>query len=305
MANKVYTKKLNNLQKWYLKYTNKDAYKDYKMQLRSFDFVQNTLKIVHPNLNHQQKKFTSFMHSGNSGDIIYAMPAMFELSKAGKANLYLQSNQKGMYENFHPLGNVMLNDATINMLLPLLEYQPQINICKKYDTENIDYDLDAFRKYSFMLDRGSITRWYFQVFGINADTSLPWLIAPINNDYKNYLVIARSHRYRSPLIDYGFLKKYDNIYFIGVQEEFEDMQISIPNISYLKINNFLEMATIINSCKLFIGNQSFPFSIAEGLKVKRLLEVCYKCPNVIVEGKGANDFMYQPQFEYSVARLMA
>ena len=64
------------------------------------------------------------------------------------------------------------------------------------------------------------------------------------------------------------------------------------------------MATIINSCRLFIGNQSFPFSVAEGLKANRLLEVYPKAPNVIVEGAGANDFIYQPQFEYAVERLL-
>jgi hypothetical protein len=65
------------------------------------------------------------------------------------------------------------------------------------------------------------------------------------------------------------------------------------------------MATLINSCKLFIGNQSFPFSIAEGLKVNRLLEVYHLSPNVIVEGKGAQDFLYQPQFEKTVEQLIS
>jgi len=35
---------------------------------------------------------------------------------------------------------------------------------------------------------------------------------------------------------------------------------------------------------LFIGNQSMPFAIAEQLKVKRILEQHYLCPNVIPQG---------------------
>ena len=81
------------------------------------------------------------------------------------------------------------------------------------------------------------------------------------------------------------------------------MKQVLPDLRFQPVTNFLEMAGIINSCKLFIGNQSFPFSIAEALKVTRLLESYYRVPNVIVEGPGGNDFLYQPQFEYAVRRL--
>ena len=75
------------------------------------------------------------------------------------------------------------------------------------------------------------------------------------------------------------------------------------NLRYLVVNDFLEMASHINSCKLFVGNQSFPFSIAEGLKVNRVLELCTWCPNVIVAGGNARDFYYQDHFEKNVAEL--
>ena len=100
-----------------------------------------------------------------------------------------------------------------------------------------------------------------------------------------------------------FLKKYPDKLFVGIEKEYEDMRQVLPDLKFQPVSDFLEMATIINSCKLFIGNQSFPFSIAEALKTTRLLESYYKRPNVIVEGDGGNDFLYQPQFEYSVKRL--
>jgi hypothetical protein len=192
----------------------------------------------------------------------------------------------------------------VDLLMPLLLHQPQITVVEKYDKQPVDYNLDEFRSYSILLDRGSITRWYCAVYGISYDTSQPWLTAPKDERYVNNIVIARSHRYRSPVVDYGFLKKYPNKLFVGVQEEYDDMKKVLPDLEFKPVKDFLEMAIIINSCKLFIGNQSFPFSLAEALKVNRLLEVCYKAPNVIVEGKGANDFIYQPQFEYAVKRLL-
>lgn len=292
-----------------MKYTNRLAYKAYKLQLsqqrESLGFAQRSLSIQHPDLNHPYKVETSFKHSGNIGDIIYSLPTVFELAKNGKAHLYLQTGQPAVYEkDFHPLGNTTLNDKMVQMLKPLLLRQPKIATLETYNGLPIDYDLDLFRTYSFSLDNGNITHWYFNVFGIYYDTSVPWLIAPKDEQYSDTIVIARSHRYRSPMVNYSFLAKYPNKIFIGVKEEFDDMRESIPDLVHKPVNDFLEMAIIINSCRLFIGNQSFPFSLAEALKARRLLEVYHKAPNVIVQGKNGSDFMYQPQFEYAVKRLL-
>ena len=50
-------------------------------------------------------------------------------------------------------------------------------------------------------------------------------------------------------------------------------------------NNFLEMAELIKNSKLFIGNQSSAFAIAEGLKVNRILEQSKDILNVYPLGK--------------------
>jgi hypothetical protein len=298
-------RKISKLHKWYLKYTDRPAYDLYKRSLKDYDFYQRTVQIQHPPLDHPYKMLTSFKHSGNSGDIIYSLPTVFELAKNGKAQIYLNEGEVGIYQDYHPLGGVMLNDKVIQMLKPLLSYQPRIELCEKYNGEKIDYDLDQFRTYGILMDRGSIVKWYYYVYGISADSSVPWLTAPVDHHYADYLVVARSHRYRQPMIDYSFLKKYPKKIFVGVPEEYEDMKKVLPDIEYRPVKDFLEMATIITSCRLFIGNQSFPFSIAEALKANRLLEVYYKAPNVIVEGRGGNDFMYQPQFEYMVKKAFA
>jgi hypothetical protein len=291
--------KLSLLQKWYLKYTDKTKYALYKeREAERVFFYDAALKIVHPTLNHQYKNSTNFKHSGNCGDIIYSLPAIYELSKSGHANIFLNLNQKGSYSAYHPLGDKMLNEKVADMLRPLLLYQSQIKTVEFYNGEAVDYDLDLFRTFPLLLDRGNISRWYFWVHGISHSLALPWLVAPKETSpINNYVVIARSHRYRNPTISYDFLNAYPNLLFIGVEEEYRDMQKSIPSLEFKKVNDFLEMATIINNCKLFIGNQSFPFAIAEGLKVNRLLEVYYKAPNVSPEGSGAYDFMFQPQFE--------
>jgi hypothetical protein len=290
-------KKLNEFQRLYLKWKDFEAYKDYKFQKEVFSKPA-------VNLDHAFKKETHFKHSGNSGDIIYSLPAVFALAKNGKAFIHLYLNQEMIVKHrFHPLGGVMLNNRTLRMLEPLLLNQPQIQIVDSYESQAIDYDLDLVRHYPIRQVAGSISRWYFNIFNVFGDLSKPWLTAPSNDDFADHIVIARSHRYRAPGIDYNFLKKYSKKIFIGVPEEYEDMKKQLPELEYVPVRDFLEMASIINGCRLFIGNQSLPFSIAEGLKVKRLLEVYYAAPNVIVQGDGGHDFYFQEHFEKAVEML--
>ena len=300
----MHFKKLNLLQELILKYSDKQAYIFYKNSKIENKFYNAAIQIEHSSLEHLYKTDTYFKHSGNIGDIIYSLPAVLELSKNGKAHLLLNINRKGSYLSYHPLGDLMLNQKMLDMLRPLLLYQPQIETCEIYNGEKIDYDLDLFRSYPLLLDRGNISRWYFWLFAISPSLNTPWLVAPKENSSINdFIIVARSHRYRNPGISYNFLNAYHKVLFIGILEEYEDMKKAIPKLEYRPVNDFLEMASLINSCKLFIGNQSFPFALAEGLKVNRLLEVYYKDPNVSPEGMGAHDFIFQPQFQKLTAEL--
>ncbi len=302
-------KKINIIQKYILKYTNRPAYINYRAARRNIKlnkrFLDGSEKFDRSIFTHAYKELTSFKHSGNCGDIIYSLPTVWELAKKGKAEIYLQIDQPTRYNNYHPLENVMLNQKMADMLKPLLMYQPLCKTCEVYSGNQIDYDLDIFRKYILLPDRGNIARWYFYLFAVYPSLSDPWLIAPKDPGLKDCILVGRSHRYRNPNISYSFLQKYPNVKFIGVEQEFLDMKSSIPNLEYIPVNDFLEMATLVNSCRLFIGNQSFPFAIAEGLKTNRLLEVYYQSPNVMVEGKGAYDFLFQPQFETMVEHLFS
>lgn len=293
-------KKLNQLQRLLFKWRDVEAYRDYK-------FHKKSANVTIPQTFANNRNAIHFKHSGNSGDVIYSLPAVYQLAKNAKAHLHLKINESGNSQTsknfYHPLGAVMLNEKMIELLKPLLLFQPQIAECDVLTDQHVDYDLDLIRSYPFEVDRGSISRWYFNVFGVYADLSVPWLTAPKDERFKEHIVIARSHRYRSPGIDYSFLKKYPKKIFIGVAEEHADMKKMIPDIEWHPVKDFLEMAAIINGCRLFIGNQSFPFSLAEALKVNRILEVYYKAPNVVVEGKGGYDFYYQPHFENIVDTL--
>jgi hypothetical protein len=246
-----------------------------------------------------------FKHFGLLGDIIYAIPAMKALAEGKKICLHLLINQKSLYSKTmkHVNKDKILTERNVEMLAPLVLSQPEFASCDVLTDQRIDYDLDEFRKFPFDYNTNHICRWYFHMYGITADVSKPWLQVNPDESFKNEIVIARSFRYRAPGIGYGFLKGYPNISFVGVKEEYEDLKKAIPGLKHKQVSNFLELAQVITGCKFFIGNQSFPFALAEALKVKRALELCFECPNVIPEGENAYDFVYQPQFEKIVKQL--
>ncbi|MBK7560880.1 MAG: hypothetical protein IPI68_05025 [Chitinophagaceae bacterium] len=269
-------------------------------------YTKALAKLTYPNLYPEtETDAVHLKHFGLIGDIIYALPAMQALAKGKKIHLHLQINQKSLYRKSMKHGNKdkILTEKSVEMLAPLLLVQPGIAVCDIFTTQKIDYDLDEFRKYPFDYNTNHICRWYFHLYGITADLSIPWLNVTPDIAYSDEIVIARSFRYRAPGIMYNFLQAYPSITFVGLKEEYEDLKKSIPSLKYRTVTDFLELAKIIAGCKFFIGNQSFPFALAEALKVKRVLEVCFECPNVIPDGKYAYDFCYQPQFEKIVKEL--
>ena len=291
-------RKLNKLQQILLKMKSSEAYKNYKflsaLQPVSTDCIRTDIS---------SKSDAYFRHSGNAGDIIYSLPAIITLAEGRNIHLYLNINQPRTGKMYHPLGNVMLNEQMVAMLQPLLLQQPYIQSCEIYRDQPIDFDMDIFRQYPFNYRMHSIARWYFLAFGINADLGKPWLQAPPDHRFKDSIVIARSHRYQAPGIDYSFLRRYPKTVFVGLQNEYEEIRNMIPTIEYHPVKDFLELAAVITGSRFFIGNQSFPFSLAEALKCKRLLEVYHISPNVNEERANGFDFCYQPQYEKLVAKL--
>jgi len=293
-------KKLNFIEKWLLRQRDYDKYKNYKYELR---LSRTTLFTP---TDFPTKSDYHFKHSGNAGDLIYSLPTAYAIAGDARIHFHLSLEGKGVYgKSPHPLGDKMLTERMVAMLSPLLTAQPKIASCSVYQPNDvIDVDLDLMRSHPVSMNAGHIARWYFYVFAVNADLGKPWLFVQPDTSVKDCIVIARSQRYHQPGIDYSFLKKYPKLLFMGVEQEWKEMKEMLPSIEHRPVNDFLELAQIIAGSKLFIGNQSFPFAIAEGLKTKRLLEVYWRAPNVIPEGPEGYDFYFQPQFEKLVERLV-
>lgn len=248
-----------------------------------------------------------FKHSGNAGDILYSLPAIRQAceNKNDKAILYLNLDQPANYvQGFvHPLGNVMLNKYMATMLKPLLLECEFISDVMTYSGQQIDYDLDKFRRIGLNLGAGNISRWYFQAFPeLTCDLIEPTLKLHIEDYFcSDSILINRTERYQNGQIDYSILNKYSNPkYFVGTEHEYHLMSKVIENLQYHEVLNFYHLADLINNCKVFIGNQSMNFAIAEQLKSNRILETYFGCPNVIPCGGKAFDVFNQEGFEYAL-----
>lgn len=245
----------------------------------------------------------SFKHSGQTGDIIYSIPAMLGLANGKMINLYInldvEINLSGL-----PYGNKMFTKEAFDLLLPLLKIQSYFGEIEVYKGQHIDYDLDKFRTLPFIPVAGCLQRHWFHLFNTTFDLSQTWIKnVPLNDNFKNSLVVSRSFRYRNPTIDYRFLSNYEDVKFIGTDAEYQDFKQQVPECKRIIINDFLEMAIAIFSSKVFIGNQSFPFSLAEAMKCKRVLEICPETPHVIPHGENGFDFYFQKYFEAIIKNI--
>lgn len=267
-------------------------------------------KIVLPKIEQfskiiKSKENISFLHNGHLGDIINCLPVIKELSKNKTCDLYIQKNKrisKDVRLREGSVGEVYIKEQAILKLLPLLKNQKFINKVEIFNNQNIDIDLNFFRELPINFNIDSV-RWYFHLTGCFPDLSEQYLEVPPIEKYKNYVVIMRSLRRQNKFIDYSFLSSYKNLVFIGLKTEFDDLKKVLSNLEYFDSKNFLELASIIKNSKIFIGNLSFGYALAEALKVTRLLESAPNFPLVYPNGGNGYDFYFQNHFEDLIKKL--
>ncbi|HLO73506.1 MAG TPA: hypothetical protein VK164_06180 [Flavobacterium sp.] len=300
---------ISELRKFYYKRTNKEKYYEYKQAIKD----EKILKLYHNNFKSKidaietaliEKEEINFKHSGHIGDLIYALPVIKEISKTKKCNLYIKINHSIGEKNYykHPSGNVMISDRIFDMVVPLLKKQDYIHAVQNWDNEEIDIDLDLFRDFPFSSNFHSI-RWYYHITGFQPDMNSSFIDAKPSEEFKDKIVVVRTFRGRNPMINYSFLRKYDNLLFLGIKSEYEDFVKEVPNTDFYDVKNFLELAEIMKASKFVIANQTFAFALAEGLKVNRILEANPFIPAVFPVGDNGFDFYFQNQFEKLVEKF--
>lgn len=203
--------------------------------------------------------------------------------------------------------SICITEESYNMMIPLLQSLPFVEKVAPHKDEVVTINLDEIMDKEWLnIPYGYIPRWWFYLYpDMACDLSKRWLDLSKRDDMRPKIILNRSSRYHNPTINYGFLKKHiDSILFVGLDDEWKSFCRSHLEVPHYKPKDFLELAIAINSCKLFIGNQSFCYSLAEAVKAPRILELFSPLPNVVPNGPNGYDFYHQGALEYYVNEIL-
>lgn len=219
----------------------------------------------------------NFFAGGMMGDFIQTLYAVKNIcnQKNDKANLYI-----GHGGDVWKFGL----DKTYNDVRQLIESQHYIN---KFDimpnTFNEQFiNLNTWRQNLCPVNPkyGTYDKCWSEVLSKEYNFVIPqdhkWVNIIEENDYtKNKILIHRSkHRHNNYFPWQDILSNIkDEALFITTDKNEWNMFPYKTKVKLHLLNNITEMANAINSCKLFIGNQSAPLSLASSLDVPRLIEL--------------------------------
>ncbi|MES2367012.1 MAG: hypothetical protein V4563_14145 [Pseudomonadota bacterium] len=225
---------------------------------------------------------STFYHSGNLGDIIYAL---YAIKKHGGGDLIIGPDQRDTIPCSNPI-----SPQQFDLLLPLLQAQPYIRSVLFRDRRPEGaLNLNCFRNYwlnpSIRRRSGadSLCKMHFHLLSIldRYKDDEPWLTVPdpIKSDR---IIVARSLRHRNWDFDWqGVIDKFGSrLLFVGLPKEYEIFAMChLPRIEFKPVSGLMEMAQIIAGAKGCVMNQSFPCSLAIGLGKTLLQEVFPNAPD--------------------------
>jgi len=209
----------------------------------------------------------SYYHSGNLGDLVYAL---YAIKSNGGGDLLIGTEQYKTSPCAMPI-----NRSQFDMLLPLLRsqsYLKNITFWDHYPRGMFTYDLNRFRNHwnDWVLREreglNTLCKTHFHALGITHrfDENEAWLtgIAPLPS---KRFIIHRSPRYRNPKFPWKALVEDHgaDMLFIGLEEEHKLFEREVGRrVSYWRVRDFLEMAQLVAGAERCFLNQSFPLSLA-------------------------------------------
>jgi GT2 family glycosyltransferase len=223
----------------------------------------------------------TFKHSGARGDLIYSLPTIRCL---GGGILYISTEPlEPKYHTTH-----RFTDDDVEQFRELLSGQPYLTDIRKWKGEEIDYNLDTFRD----TPARSIVEAHLNIFNVrNFDPMTSWLDG-ISGLPVADVVIQKSLRWNDKEdLSWHLLREYQNrCVFVGFEDEHQRFisATGLMNIQRYECKTYLELARVIKGSRLFIGNQSFGFALAEAMKHPRVLEVYYQMANCSPNGRNGH-----------------
>ena len=228
----------------------------------------------------------SFLHSGDFGDAIYALPSIRDL---GGGELYFASR---------PWTRTRWNRELLTQIKPLLDATDYV-VAHLHDGEEIDIDISTFRHGGYKLGDTIVERQRRWMGARENGEKEPWLHAEENSLAR--IVISRSSRWHGFHFPWKAIldEFYDEIVFIGLPQEHDAFQREFGRVFYVPCEDLLEVAEVIAGAELFIGNQSACNAIANGLGKALVLEVCAFAPDCFLK-KDNSFFSFSGEVDFEV-----
>lgn len=210
----------------------------------------------------------SLSSCGDAGDAITALPI---LKSIGAGMFYAMDRPP--CQPFIP---------RIPLIKRLFEAQTYVLGVRPYTDQKVTYDTSTFRKGGFPYGK-TLAELQSNWVKVKVDTTNPWLSVEPDPRTAGKIVVARSPRYNNPHFPWKSLVEVfgEDMVFVGIKDEHRAFVEKYGAIPWHKTKDLYEVAQAIAGSELFIGNQSSPNAIAEGLKHNSIQEVCVHHPDCI------------------------
>ena len=237
----------------------------------------------------------TFKHSGDMGDIIYALPTIKRLG-GGTLLLDITGGEDEKICKAQCIdGKTKFNKTSFDFIKPLIESQPYIKEVKIYNKEQkIDYNLNLFRyKFSDPNSRSktkNLLDLHLEAFDLPTwNPNEGWLTVTEPIQLERSTLVSRSPRMQSnfPWFQCQKFKFRDKAIFIGLPKEHDIFEYTFDiKIPYHPVKDALELARVIAGCKAFVANSTFTLAVAIGLgDIPIVQEVEKNFPTTVFHGK--------------------
>lgn len=222
-----------------------------------------------------------FGHSGDLGDIIYAMPT---IRASGGGVLYLYHIDG---KTWH--GMDTYKATNMRQLLIFQDYIHEVIFCPGGPPAGKDHALNEFRR--FGRPGRNLADMHLATHHLDSSHRDAQWIKASTAIRARPVIFARSTRCLNPRFPWKSIwEAYHHLAgFVGSTEEHERFCENIGSVPRIHTEHLGEVANVIEGCDLFVGNQSCPAAIAEGLKHRMILETFPRLPNCRFDRPGRLD----------------
>lgn len=225
-------------------------------------------------------KIKSFCHSGALGDVVYSLPAIIT---QGGGDVYIKNVL------YAPLKLFLDAQPCVSNVYPLkgrhrhFAHRRGDTVCPKGYPELINLDKYRTNEWNYYgkNNHQHLAKCHLDIFAAEYDLTKPWIFN-IEPRVTTPIVVSRSlHYHDKQKIDWKLLEPYKELVtFLGFKRQYKHFVFYAGfEPKWQECENILEIAQVIQGSKLFLGNQSLCFALAEGLKKPRVLEVYHSRPN--------------------------